>query len=177
MIPRKAGIYLIRNTAAGRSYVGQTEELRRRRDEHFSLLRTGAHRNRLLQADFKQYGERAFVFEVLEECAPRLLDEREHYWIAEFRCIEDGYNIKPSPNEDRTLQTRRSAQNYELEPVVVQLPIKLKRNLEELVLHYKRQGDKDRRSVAALIRLACDDMLRRDLPGYEPPADDPAPGD
>lgn len=138
------------------------------------MLRTDAHRNHPLQADFNQYGEAAFVFEVLEECAPRLLDEREHYWIAELRCIEGGYNIKPSPNEDRDLPIERSDQNYDLEPVVVKVSVELKRNLEALALEYRRQNRRDVRTVGAVVRRACDELLRKELPGYSSLYPEPA---
>ena len=40
-----SGIYLITDTANGRKYVGQSENVYRRRKQHFSALKAGKHEN------------------------------------------------------------------------------------------------------------------------------------
>jgi hypothetical protein len=58
------------------------------------------------------------------------------------------------------------------------MPVEMKRSLEALAVEYKRQHHKDRRSLSAVVRYACDQLLRRDLPGYVSPyGDSPAVGE
>lgn len=61
-----AGIYCIENTVTGKRYVGQSQNIGRRWMQHKAMLRKGAHLNKLLQADWKQFGEDAFTFYVIE---------------------------------------------------------------------------------------------------------------
>lgn len=59
------GVYKIVNTATGGCYVGQATWLKKRRAEHFRLLRLGAHPNPRLQNSFRKHGADKFVFEVV----------------------------------------------------------------------------------------------------------------
>lgn len=52
-------------------YIGQSKTIQRRWHDHLKCLRDGKHVNRHLQAAFQKYGEDAFEFSVIEECAPR----------------------------------------------------------------------------------------------------------
>ncbi len=69
--------------------------LARRRSEHLIYLKKNLHFNSLLQRAFNKYGLDNFRFEVIEECVEDKLDEREIYWIAQFKCNnrEFGYNF------------------------------------------------------------------------------------
>jgi len=58
-------VYSILNKVNNRIYIGSTNNYIARKHEHFGSLRNGKHHNRFLQSDFKIYGEKAFVFEVL----------------------------------------------------------------------------------------------------------------
>jgi group I intron endonuclease len=50
-------------------YVGKTFYRRRRKQEHFKLLREGRHGNGHLQRAWWKYGEAAFSFSILQECS------------------------------------------------------------------------------------------------------------
>lgn len=54
------GIYKIVNTVNGKSYVGQSQNIKKRIAEHFRLLRANKHNNPRLQHAFNKYGEDAF---------------------------------------------------------------------------------------------------------------------
>lgn len=57
-IYRTIGIYRITNLVTGKSYIGQTRmDFGDRRDSHFSLLNTGKHYNKNMQADWDIYME------------------------------------------------------------------------------------------------------------------------
>ena len=64
---RPMGVYRIRNTQDGKSYLGFATDLPARLNRQKSELKFGNHRNRELQAEFKALGEAGFVFEVLDE--------------------------------------------------------------------------------------------------------------
>ena len=65
-IPRKSGIYQIRNLVNGKVYVGSAVNLQHRRREHRSDLRNGNHHSIKLQRAYNKYGESSFAFEILE---------------------------------------------------------------------------------------------------------------
>lgn len=48
------GIYKITNTANGKVYIGQTNDIERRRNQHFSALQSGHHENKDMQQDFNR---------------------------------------------------------------------------------------------------------------------------
>ena len=57
----------------------------------------------------------------------------------------------------------------DMESLFIELPAEMKRGLEELALHYRRQRRRDLRTVSAVVRYACDQLLRQELPGYVSP--------
>ena len=61
------GVYQIKNTDNGKSYIGSSMRLERRLSEHKSRLRHNKHGNRHLQRAWNKYGKDAFEFEVLAE--------------------------------------------------------------------------------------------------------------
>ena len=63
------GIYRIRNTQNNFVYIGQARQFKERYESHLYTMRRNKGVNRLLQADWNQYGESAFVFE-LAHCFP-----------------------------------------------------------------------------------------------------------
>lgn len=102
---RPVGVYLIKCLANGKIFVDRstnlTGMLNRRRFE----LKQGISNNKQLLADWKQYGEEQFVFEVLEEVKPssegmqdlevegELAQELEAKWLEKLQPYGDkGYN-------------------------------------------------------------------------------------
>jgi group I intron endonuclease len=65
---KSAGIYRIRNTVNDKVYIGQTSNLAARWRTHRHRLRAGTHDTAHLQAAWHKYGERSFVFEILQPC-------------------------------------------------------------------------------------------------------------
>jgi group I intron endonuclease len=90
-------VYQIRNTVSGKIYVGSTADMAKRFRAHRSFLANGTHSNRHLQASWNRHGPDAFVFEVLEQCSPSMLAEREAYWIAKLDSCKKGFNIQHDP--------------------------------------------------------------------------------
>lgn len=87
------GIYGIQNTLTGEWYVGQSQDVNKRRTTHFRNLTNQQHENVHLQRSFDKYGKETFIFELLEECDIDSLNECEIKWIAEKDSKENGFNM------------------------------------------------------------------------------------
>ena len=89
------GIYCIENTINGKKYIGLSRNIKQRWNEHRSKLRRGKHKNIYLQRAWKNYGEDAFKFYIIETCDSNMLSEREQYYIAKEHTLshEFGYNF------------------------------------------------------------------------------------
>jgi hypothetical protein len=100
--PKEAGIFRITNTANGKIYLGSSLNLHGPLNKHRFVLSIGSHINKALQADWKQFGEAAFVFEIVEKVKPSNdpafnvedeLELLEQIWIEKERPFsERGYN-------------------------------------------------------------------------------------
>lgn len=95
--PTMAGIYGIRCLANNRRYVGSSQNLRIRIEDHKRSLRRGDHKNDRLQRSWNKHGEESFLFIVLE-LVPDFenLVDREQWWVNLFDSMnrETGFNIK-----------------------------------------------------------------------------------
>jgi len=83
-------IYQIENQINRKKYIGSAVNLQKRWTVHLSTLRRGQHRNRYLQRAFDKYGEKAFIFSILEETESENLIEREQFYLD---TLNPEYNI------------------------------------------------------------------------------------
>lgn len=88
-------IYLLKNNANGKIYVGRTGRLSNRKKLHINSLRANRHPNKILQEDFNKYGESEFEFEIAEESEKgfgRTYIERQ--WMIKLKTydVNYGYN-------------------------------------------------------------------------------------
>lgn len=90
--PDAPGIYRCVNINDGKSYVGQTNSLSKRKQEHLALLKRGAHSNRQLQRAWDKHGEYNYDWYAVETCTEEELDELEVYYIDHYDAYRDGYN-------------------------------------------------------------------------------------
>ena len=90
------GIYKITNKINGKIYVGQSVNIAERWKQHeYKAFNSKelAYNSAIHQA-YRKYGIENFVCEVIEQCRPEELDEREIYWIQELNSlVPNGYNI------------------------------------------------------------------------------------
>jgi group I intron endonuclease len=102
---RPMGVYQVRNTVNGKSFVGTSVDLPSILNRHRAALRFGGHTNRELQKDWNELGPEAFEFEVLDTLTPSDrpgynpsddLRELEELWLEKLSPFDErGYNTRP----------------------------------------------------------------------------------
>jgi hypothetical protein len=98
---------VVRNTANGKLLLLASTDIPSLLNRHRAELRFGGHRNRALQQDWKDAGEAAFAFEVVDTLAPKDapgwdptadLQELEQLWLEKLAPFEPaGYTPRPKP--------------------------------------------------------------------------------
>ena len=68
--PPEMGVYRIRNTATGKSFIASSRNVRARLNRHKMELRAGSERVAHLQEDWTHHGPEAFEFEILDVLRP-----------------------------------------------------------------------------------------------------------
>lgn len=91
-------VYEIRNDINGKRYIGSTVDFPKRKSRHLANLRKNAHTNPLLQQDYNKYGEKAFVFHVLERTTNDILLDMEQYYICQH--YGNIYNCRNATQEE-----------------------------------------------------------------------------
>ena len=88
------GIYKITNKITGKSYIGQSINIEYRFKQHKSnaLSVNNKDYNSDFYSDLRNLGEDNFQFDILEECEPIFLDEKEIYYIDYYDTYHNGYN-------------------------------------------------------------------------------------
>ena len=90
------GIYKITKKSNGKAYIGQSNDIERRFQEH--KYKTDIP----IELAIQKYGADAFTFEVLEECSLNQLEEREIYWINYYNTFKGfGYNCNEGGGNSR----------------------------------------------------------------------------
>lgn len=88
-------IYKITNLINGKIYIGQTNNPKRRQQEHFSLSHSiiEEEENKILYKAMQKYGIENFTFEIIED-KTKDYNEKEIYWIKFYNSkAPNGYNI------------------------------------------------------------------------------------
>ena len=98
-----SGIYKIINVVNNKFYVGSAINFEKRKARHIWRLRRGDHANKHLQAAWTKYGEKSFVFVLVQEVpeAENILAV-ENIWLKEHVGKEYCYNL----GTDATAPTR-----------------------------------------------------------------------
>lgn len=104
------GIYIIKNIADGKVYIGQSVDVEYRICNHFSKLKWNRHDNEHMQRAYNK-SPSAFTWELLCECAEAELDEKEIQFIRDYKSADPKYGYNKSyggQQEHRaTEETRR----------------------------------------------------------------------
>lgn len=115
---RPMGVFQLRNLVNDKVFVGSSLNLPGIFNRHKFALQMGGHQNKALQADWQQFGEASFAFEILDELTPQAdpaYDYREDLllledvWLDQLQPYgERGYN---EPKKDRAARLRMIAAN------------------------------------------------------------------
>lgn len=98
----KYTIYAIENLVNGKWYVGQTANFRNRKKQHMNELKRGVHHSTLLQHDYNQF-KLEIKWHILDHALTQDDSfELEERWIMHFNSYYDGYNNRPSQDENPT---------------------------------------------------------------------------
>lgn len=100
----KSGIYKLVSKKTGEFYIGSSQKLRKRNQDHFSLIRNNKHPNRYLQSVWNKRND--IIFEIIERCSIESLVEREQYYIDSL-CPK--YNLRPLAESNRGWKMPESA--------------------------------------------------------------------
>lgn len=87
------GIYKIENKLNHHIYIGQSLNIEIRLKNHKSGTK------QVVDKAIQKYGVENFTFEIIEECLPSELNEREIYWINYYNSYNDGYNCTLGGNQ------------------------------------------------------------------------------
>jgi hypothetical protein len=93
---KDVGVYQIENTVNGKVYVGSSTCLKRRFKAHRNALLAGRHHSAKLQRSWDKYGEAAFEFLVLLNCAKSDVLLYEQFLLDAWKPHEVGYNMSPT---------------------------------------------------------------------------------
>ncbi len=104
--PREAGIFRITNNANGKIYLGSSLNLHGPLNKHRFVLSIGSHINKELQADWKRFGQDAFVFEIVDIVQRK--DSPDFKVEDELEILEEMWIEKEKPFSERGYNNRRS---------------------------------------------------------------------
>jgi hypothetical protein len=96
---RPMGVYRVRNTLDGRSFIGSAVDLPAMLNSNRAQLRLGMHSNRRLQQDWNALGPDAFAFEVLDTLTPP--DRPDYDPTDDLRVLEALWLDRLSPYGER----------------------------------------------------------------------------
>ena len=94
-------VYAIQHNKTKRIYIGSSDRLVWRINDHLKKLRNGKHSNELMQKDYNEYGE-DYGFYELDFIPIFLHKEREFFWMAFFGTYDKdkGYNYKDQTSKN-----------------------------------------------------------------------------
>jgi len=91
---RTAGVFMIKNIALGKVFIGCSLKLRDAMNYYLSCLLNGTLRNKALQEDFNLFGKKEFEFQVIEFCLPEELKRKKEFYLRFYRSYSNGiYNV------------------------------------------------------------------------------------
>lgn len=104
----KSGIYKIYNKISGKTYIGSSENLKRRLKDHKVYLKNNIHPSTHLQNAFNKYGNDAFEYFIIEYCKVDELETKEDYWLSTIS-KEKRYNQRAISKSNRGMKWSEEA--------------------------------------------------------------------
>jgi len=101
-----SGIYMIYSSLSEKAYIGSSKNIRKRWSQHKSALRKNKHSNVHLQNSWNKYGEKFFIFHVLELCPVDKLLLREGEYIKTIG-KNSRFNLISKPEGNRIYKKKK----------------------------------------------------------------------
>jgi hypothetical protein len=92
------GVFQIKNIINNKILVNSSVDMASKWNRHKTELKFGSHRNKVLQKEWKEYGEDKFIFEVLSEL--KYKTEENADYPAELKILEEMVIDELNINED-----------------------------------------------------------------------------
>ena len=115
---RPMGVFQISNVTNGKAFVDSSLNIPGKINRHRFALNMGKHASKTLQADWNEFGEDAFAFEVLEDIPPRSnanynyaadVATLENLWLEKLEpFVEKGYNEREMTHDERLKMIREN---------------------------------------------------------------------
>lgn len=105
----KCGIYRIHNLINNKDYIGQSNNIYHRWEQHKARYDSCA-----IHRALAKYGIENFSFTILEECNEDKLDEKEIYWINYYNSYKNGYNETTGGKNPLQTNCSREIEKYNL---------------------------------------------------------------
>ena len=109
---RPMGVFQIRNSVNGKVFVDSSTNIPGKVNRHKFALNMGNHASKLLQADWDEFGEAAFEFEVLEDVRPRA--DVNYDYAADVATLESLWLEKSEPYGDKGYNERKLTRDERL---------------------------------------------------------------
>lgn len=104
-----SGVYCFTNTRNGKKYVGSAAaSVHGRKTNHLAMLRNNVHHSIHFQRAWNKYGEAAFKWRIIEQCAPECCVTREQFWIDKLKSANPKYGYNRNPKASSSLGVKRS---------------------------------------------------------------------
>lgn len=145
------GIYCIE--IGERVYIGSSQNISKRWNEHRKALEDGTHYNLKLLRSWRKYGPGEFA--IIEACEMENLIEREQFWIDELRCVEFGLNLSPTAGSPRGCKRPREATQRARE-TYANLPAERKAEISRKISEAtrgKKRSEETRARMSAAQRI------------------------
>ncbi len=92
---KRTGIYKLTNLTNNMVYIGQAVNIAERWKQHIKCaIGADSAPNNKLYPVMRAIGPENFTFEIMEECLPEELNEREQYWQDFYKAKEFGYSVR-----------------------------------------------------------------------------------
>lgn len=104
---RKIGIYSFTNKLNGKKYIGSSDDLDRRWNDHFTLFIRGDHPNSYMQRSVDKHGIDIFEIEWMLKCPEEELLYWEDHYIDLFDSMNSGYNLISADRREWSKETKK----------------------------------------------------------------------
>lgn len=109
---RPMGVYQIRNTINEKVWIDSSVNVPAKFNRYKLQLNAGLHPSKTLQADWNEFGEDAFEFELLEPLEPR--SDPNYDYAGDLECLEDLWFEKLEPYGEKGYNERKKTREERL---------------------------------------------------------------